>query len=150
MFMRHGEAEEKKPGMSDEERHLTDKGREDVQLVSKLIPIKPDIVYSSPLVRAVETAEIVAATHEATLKIVDELHPKLMSLESIAKLSIKGNAVLVGHAPSINEVISKLIGGGSIKLKAGAVAGVEVSEIKEGGGVLRFIIIPQIARICFE
>ncbi len=150
MFMRHGEAEEKKPGISDEERHLTDKGREDVQLVAKLIPVKPEAVYSSPLVRAVETAEIVAATHEATLKVVDELHPKLISLEAIAKLGIKGNAVLVGHAPSINKVISELIGGGLIKLKAGAVAGVEVSEIKKGGGVLRFIITPEVARVCFE
>jgi len=148
--MRHGRAEEKKPGMSDEERHLTSEGREDVMLVSKLLPVRPSIVYSSPLVRAIETAEIVAGTHEATIKIVDELRPELTSLESIAKLKPQDLALFVGHAPSIERVISELIGGGNVKLKAGAVAGVELSELDRGKGVLRFIITPDIARKCFS
>ena len=150
MFMRHGKAEEKKPGMSDEERHLTDEGRRDIMLVSKALPLKPSIVYSSPLVRAVETAEIVAGTHEVSLKIVDELRPELTSLNSIIKIKPPDQALLVGHAPSIERVVSELIGGGNVKLKAGAVAGIELSTLEAGKGVLRFILTPDIARKCFE
>ena len=147
-IMRHGKAEEKKPGQSDEERRLTDEGRQDVELVARLMPYKPSIVYTSPLRRAIETGEIVAQVWNVELRVVEELHPQLLSLDSLKRISLTDNAVLVGHAPSIEKLLSSLIGGGSIKLKAGAVAGVELEHVEEGRAVLLLIITPEIARRC--
>ncbi|MEM0085435.1 MAG: histidine phosphatase family protein, partial [Zestosphaera sp.] len=59
-LMRHGEAEPKKPGVSDDERSLTQDGRLQVIKVASVLGLKPRYVVSSPLKRALETAEIVA------------------------------------------------------------------------------------------
>lgn len=147
LFMRHGKAEEKKPGIKDEDRRLTDEGRRDAEYIARVLPVKPSIVYSSPLTRARETAEIIARLHGVSLKIVDELSPSKASLDSIRKLELINNTLLVGHAPSIENIVSEIIGGGNIKLKAGAVAGVELEEVGRGKGKLVFLITPQIARI---
>ena len=147
LFMRHGKAEEKKPGLRDEDRRLTDEGRRDVEFVARALPVKPSIVYSSPLVRARETAEIVARLHGVDLRIVDELSPSKASLDSIKGLELVDNTLLVGHAPSIEDVVSEIVGGGNVKLKAGAVAGIELEEVGKGKGRLVFLITPQIARI---
>ena len=147
LFMRHGKAEEKKPGMKDENRRLTDEGRQDVEFIARALPVKPSVVYSSPLTRARETAEIIARLYGVDLKIVDELTPSKASLDSIRKLELVDNTLLVGHAPSIENIVSEIIGGGNVKLKAGAVAGVELEEVGRGKGKLVFLITPQIARI---
>ena len=146
--MRHGKAEERKPGQSDEERRLTDEGRQDVELIARLMPYKPSVVYTSPIRRAVETGEIVSRIWSVELRVVEELHPQLLSLDSLKRVSLTDNAVLVGHAPGIEKLLSSLIGGGSIKLKAGAAAGIELERVEEGKAVLLFIITPEIARRC--
>lgn len=147
-IMRHGKAEERKPGQSDEERRLTDEGRQDVELVARLMPYKPSVVFTSPIRRAVETGEVVSRVWSVELRVVEELHPQLLSLDSLKRVPLTDNAVLVGHAPSIERLLSNLIGGGNIKLKAGAIAGIELERIEEGKAVLQFVITPEIARKC--
>ncbi len=145
---RHGKAEEKKPGQSDEERRLTAEGRRDVELVARLLPSKPSIVLTSPLRRAIETAEIIARIWGIEFRVLDELHPQLLSLEKLKRVEIPDSAVLVGHAPSIEKLVSELIGGGKVKLKAGAIAGLELERLEPSSAVLRFVLIPDIARKC--
>lgn len=145
-FMRHGRAE-KKPGIADEDRRLTDEGRVDVEYVARILPVRPPIIYSSPLRRARETAEIVAGIHGSRLIIVEELAPGKASLEALKSIEIADNVLFVGHAPSIEEVVSELIGGGNIKLEAGAIAGVEVEVFEKGKGRLVLLVTPRIARL---
>ncbi|HDI02098.1 MAG TPA: phosphohistidine phosphatase SixA, partial [Ignisphaera sp.] len=83
LIARHGKAEEKKVGQPDEARRLTVEGRKDVEMVARLLPIKPSIVYSSPLKRAIETAEIIAKVWNIEVRIIDELRPELTSLERL-------------------------------------------------------------------
>ena len=65
--MRHGPAADDSPSGRDADRALTPAGRERVTLVAKALTEggeEPFAILSSPLVRAVETAEIVAeVTH---------------------------------------------------------------------------------------
>ena len=61
--MRHGIAEDASPGTRDEDRKLTDEGREKLRSTLRLaaqMGVKPGVILTSPLVRAVETAEIAA------------------------------------------------------------------------------------------
>src|SRR6267154_2541713 len=72
VLLRHGIAEEKGGGKPDEERRLTREGHEKMKRVSRaLAGILPDAdaIYSSPLVRAYETAEWVAKAYEKKLEI---------------------------------------------------------------------------------
>lgn len=146
-FMRHGKAEKKRPGIIDEDRRLTDEGRADVEYIARILPVRPSIIYSSPFRRARETAEIVAGVHGSELRIVEELAPGKASLEALKNLEITDNVLFVGHAPSIEEIVSELVGGGNIKLKAGAIAGIEVEVFEKGKGELVFLVTPQIARL---
>ena len=62
-WLRHGIAEDKRPGNSDAERHLTQEGIEEVRFVAKFLDqldVDFDLILSSPLVRAMETAQATA------------------------------------------------------------------------------------------
>jgi phosphohistidine phosphatase len=143
VIFRHGEAEERKPGQGDEERRLTEKGRRDVEVVARALPWKPSKIYTSPLLRAVETAKIIASIHGVDVVVTDYLRPGQISVENLLKLGVVDSAVLVGHAPSIESLVSELIGGGNIKLKAGSAVGIELTNICRGCGALIFILIPD-------
>ncbi len=142
LIARHGKAEPISPNVPDEKRKLTDEGRRDVELITRAIPIRVSKVISSPLVRAIETSEIIAKVHGVSVEISNELRPEKCSLESISRLKIDDGTVLVGHAPSIERVLSELVGG-NIKLKAGAIAGLELEELGKGKATLVFLIIPD-------
>jgi phosphohistidine phosphatase len=149
VLMRHGKAEPKKSSLSDFDRRLTDVGKEDVALVARLLPVKPEIIFTSPLKRAVETAEI--ASRElggVEVKVAWELEPERASLSSLRELNVLNysSVLLVGHAPSLEELASTIIGGGRIKMPSASVAGIELSDVDLGRGVLKFLITPEIAR----
>jgi len=148
--MRHGKAEPKKPGLEDEKRKLTDEGRKDVEYVAKILPSKPSKILCSPMVRAKETAEIVARIHGVKYEVAQELLPENVSVDSLGKLVTEENVLLIGHAPSIEEFVSELIGGGRVKMKAGAVAGLDVEEFRCGGAKIVYLITPRIARKLVE
>lgn len=143
---RHGEAEEKKPSLPDELRRLTDKGRQDVELVARALPWRPSIVYTSPLLRAVETAKIIGGVYGVEVVVTEALRPESTSIDSIKSLELKDLAILVGHAPSIEKLVSELIGGGNIKLEAGAVACIELSDVCKGCGTLILLVTPRAIR----
>ncbi|HKE11212.1 MAG TPA: histidine phosphatase family protein, partial [Myxococcota bacterium] len=61
--VRHGEAEEHRPGRRDEERELTRQGKAEFeQVVAGLaaLGVRLDAILTSPLIRARQTAEILA------------------------------------------------------------------------------------------
>ncbi len=144
-FVRHGKAEPRgsKP---DEERSLTSEGRREVEAIARIMPFKPSIIFTSPLKRAVETADIIAKVHGVEYRIAEELSPATLCLESMKKISgLSDKSVIVAHAPSIERVVSSLVGGGYIHLKAGGLAVVELEDIEAGAGRLELLIQPQIA-----
>jgi phosphohistidine phosphatase len=121
---RHAKAE---PGHPDELRPLTQKGREQARaLGERLVPERPDVVLTSPLLRARETAEAVARATGAELRIEERLAPGATAELVVEAIAGLGDVVVtVGHQPDCSEIAAAL-GAGEVAFKPGAVLGLDV------------------------
>jgi phosphohistidine phosphatase len=111
-IIRHAEAEPHSPELEDARRVLTPKGRDrferEVRGLERL-GVTLDRVYHSPLLRAVETAELLTPLldHEGETCVNAELArgPR----EELWR-SIEGDRVaLVGHEPYVSELLALLV-----------------------------------------
>lgn len=115
-LIRHGAANEEAP--SDEERALTRSGRAAVRRVGRALDrrkVRFDAIVSSPLVRAVQTAEIVAAAigHRRDLLVDRALQPTAPArgvVDLIERLAHAPRVALVAHEPVLSSVASTLLG----------------------------------------
>lgn len=116
-FIRHAQAVERSTGLPDELRNLTCRGRRKFRQVAaslRKIDISPDLIITSPRIRAVQTAEILAETirFNGELQIAPELagNPDLVTLGNILRAnSMASELVIVGHEPSLGEIIGGLL-----------------------------------------
>lgn len=114
-IMRHGPAEDTAPSGRDSDRALTTSGRERVRAVAKLLKDKdeaPRVILSSPLVRALQTAEIVAA--ELGIDRVETGHELVPggdapSLARALAAADQKRPMLVGHEPDLSALITTLL-----------------------------------------
>jgi phosphohistidine phosphatase len=115
-LIRHASAAEGALYGTDADRPLTAEGRRSARAVGASLAqqgVKLDRIVSSPLVRAVETAELVAVSLEfdGELEILPELAPEGSPHQVIARLSgLSGRTALVGHLPSIGNLLGSLLG----------------------------------------
>jgi len=138
-LMRHGIAQDRydPDAPSDPERPLTARGIERTEsAVAGLLAldVEPDVVLTSPYVRARETAEIAARVlrcdrasiieTEALLPICD---PSRLFLD-LRRID-PSQALCVGHAPSIDELCAFALGGGTAPLTELKKAGVAAIQI---------------------
>ena len=126
ILFRHGKAVSPQAAGGDEERWLTEEGKEDVKRVARCLP-KPTAIYSSPLRRARETAEILSQAFGVPYEVLEELAPGKFNLEALAKV-FKPGALYVGHNPDLEEVLRGL--GCEAKLSAGGAAVVNLGARK--------------------
>ncbi|NVN99673.1 MAG: histidine phosphatase family protein [Geobacteraceae bacterium] len=116
-FIRHAQAIERSTDLPDELRNLTCRGRKRFRKVAatfRKIDISPDIIVTSPKIRAVQTAEILSETirFSGELKVLPELgeNPGMATLSTILNsYSMAGDIVIVGHEPWLGELIGKLL-----------------------------------------
>lgn len=119
-LLRHGIAvPHGEPGVPDDERPLTPKGEKRVKQVAKglrRLKVEVDQILTSPLPRARKTAEIVAEVLGLTdrLSEVDELRGEVHaeSIQYWLKSRTEARLMLVGHNPSLSELIGLLIAAG--------------------------------------
>lgn len=128
--MRHAEAIEGCDTLQDEWRYLTEKGRSTAKKMSSSIVKfgpKPRLTITSPLTRAVQTAEI--AAEKACRKNVVVASGLLLPGADVSELvtHLKGckdakRVMLVGHEPQLGSLVASLLGRPeeSIPLKKGA------------------------------
>lgn len=135
-LVRHAEALEKSENLADEWRHLTEKGRKDTIWMAKEIPdlgAKPRLILTSPLPRALQTAEIAAGyacrknrVEVSTLLLPGEDHVAVA--DYLASLESPDRVMLVGHEPQLGTLAALLLGlkepvtlkkGSCLALKAG-------------------------------
>ncbi len=148
---RHADAETKKPGMSDFERELTKIGRETTErmaLALKKMGIKVDLIVSSPLVRAVQTAEIFRNVMEVNAEIlkINELIPgsDFQFLIRIFSHLDKENILAVGHEPHLGDFLAWFLClPKRVDFKKNSVACVEVESFASCGGNLKWLIHPE-------
>jgi phosphohistidine phosphatase len=152
-FVRHGDAGD--PAQwegNDAERPLSDEGRRRMALEArtmKRLELGVDRVITSPLLRALQTAEIVAVELKRKDRLVTDqrLGPDF-GAERLAEILRDNQDVhdlmLVGHQPSMSATIGRLTGGGRVELKKGGLARVDVPEPAELSGELEWLLPPRV------
>lgn len=119
MLMRHGHAVDDAPSLGDDGRWLTEKGRERTRDVARRLAgwkVKPEVIFTSPLVRAVQTAEIVAAVleHRGAISALAELvvngRPRTVAQMIHGYEGPEKTMLLVGHEPSLSVLANLLLG----------------------------------------
>ena len=132
--VRHALAEDQTSG-GDEARRLTESGRDRTAKAAagmRAIGMECELILSSPLARALETAEIVASVFGdgLALRVLPELATGVAPADAVAALAAYGkasNLMVVGHEPQLSALVSILLAGapGAIHLrlrKGGCVA----------------------------
>jgi phosphohistidine phosphatase len=153
-LIRHGVAEERGEAWPDDaKRPLTEDGMSRLRKTARglaRVGVAVDIVLTSPLVRARQTAEIVAngLTPHPSLVNIDSLAPDIgyaALMTELEKHARKPKIALVGHEPGIGELAGRLIGSRrSIEFKKGAICRIDVDDIPPSGpGQLRWLIPPK-------
>lgn len=116
LVMRHGPSEPTPPGKRDFDRELTPEGRERVRTNVLALQSRgevPERIYSSPLVRTRQTAEIVATLLGGVqVELRDELAPARDATAFASELRRNGTrtAMLVAHAPDVGDLVASLSG----------------------------------------
>ncbi len=161
ILIRHGRAgvpsEFARSGMSDDMRPLTVEGRKRMRNnVAGLVRFIPQIhvLATSPLVRAVETAQVVAKTFKVSAVEVAALAPQGKSdklVTWIAQQPIGDTVALVGHEPILTGLASWLVGGSSkvkFSLKKGGACCILLNEkVAAGAGRLSWLLTPRQMRL---
>lgn len=115
-LVRHGDAVPEDEAGSDRDRWLSPRGREAARILGRLLResrVEPDAIVCSPLPRAVQTAELLAASldfigHIASWRC---LEPSAQPRVAAQQLAASGASVIVvGHEPSISALGAFLLG----------------------------------------
>ncbi|MBC7975628.1 MAG: phosphohistidine phosphatase SixA [Myxococcales bacterium] len=117
-LIRHAEADPETTALADPQRRLTERGRLQARAIGDRLrwhDCTPTRIWASPLVRAVETAELVARFVESELAV--EALPALAPdgdpravLAALGPLSKDAVVMVVGHGPSLARLGALLIG----------------------------------------
>jgi phosphohistidine phosphatase len=156
-ILRHGIAVEHGAAgyENDDERPLTGKGERKMWSIAeaiKALEISFDSILSSPLVRARQTAEIVAESLkcERRLELTDALSPQHTAKPLIQYLQDQravDDVLLVGHEPFLSQFISLLISGNtgtSVLLKKGGFCKLSTEHLKHGKcATLEWLLTPK-------
>ena len=155
--MRHGVAEDHASTGRDEDRALTASGRAGVRDVAMLLAREgemPRRILASPLVRAAQTAEIVAATAKAAgwdgaVETVRDLSPGRPTRRVVDGLRDSGadvadGALIVGHEPDLSGLVQALLGDPfDLGMDKAMVVAFELEAPPGSGATLRFIVDPR-------
>ncbi len=158
-IVRHGIAIDREDPKcpADPERYLTDEGMEKTKQVAKgvaEIGAVPDLIFSSPYVRAVQTAEIFAVALEYNkqkIRKTDLLLPGGDPMQLFRELAREKQASAVfvfGHAPHLDDLIATAIGSKHhvTALKKSGVALVELRRLIPPSGELLLLATPKLLR----
>ena len=121
-LMRHGIAEDRGSSAASEDaaRQLTEKGKQKLQQIASALhglDFEVDWIVTSPLVRAAQTAEVIAAALPAPVPVDScaALRPGGSPEDVLSFLEQKSDrrkVLLVGHEPDLSYLAARLIGAG--------------------------------------
>lgn len=146
-FLRHGVADWPDWKKPDDERPLTKAGRKEVHKVAEFLTrlkVELDLILTSPLPRAAQTADIAAEHFKVRVREEKLLEPgfRREDLKQILRKYPEQVLMLVGHEPDFSDVIGK-ISGGDVKISKTGVALVELDGSK---GKLLWLFPPRLAK----
>jgi phosphohistidine phosphatase len=140
-LIRHGIAEEHQPGLKDEERQLTKEGRQKTEKVAQRLlklDLHFDLILTSPLVRAYQTAEILIATGLSSqletshhLSFAGDIHSWLKDWLEPRNYTQQTVIALVGHEPCLSSWAEILLWGEAkerLVLKKAGMIGIKLPD----------------------
>jgi phosphohistidine phosphatase len=154
-LMRHANAGLRRENPSlDAKRGLVKEGKEQCMLMARVLnalKVQVDVVVSSPLKRALQTAQFVGTELGYEAKV--EISPALglngdyaAFQKMLAKYSDHEGVLVVGHNPNMFHFLGRLItanGGAAIRMRKGSIARVDLDRHPP---LLRWLIDPRMAR----
>ena len=163
-ILRHGEAGQRTSSIpGDKKRALTSSGKSEIEEIAKALKIlglKFDLIATSPLKRAYDTAAIVADIFDISKKVQvwNDLSPESNRTEvfhKISQLKEEDVVLIVGHQPMLGEIVNDMIHKGksspsNLLLKKGGIVRIRVQKKSNiPKGELRWVITPRILKsIC--
>ena len=141
--LRHGVADERdyRKYPDDDLRPLIPEGIDKLTRQAKglkVLGLSVDLVISSPLVRAVQTAHVVMTGLEIagdlaySETLAPEAHPYLLLEELASKYSTVDKVMVVGHEPHMSSFVSMVVAGdlnGLIRMKKGALCKLRIPRV---------------------
>jgi phosphohistidine phosphatase len=149
-FLRHGKAGSPRRS-NDEARTLTAKGEEALRAATPIwrrLNLRPDVVISSPLARALRTAELFCEAMGGAPVTDERLRPGA-SWDSLAR-AMSGHAharrvMFVGHEPDLSAAIVELTGASAVRMRKGGLACIEFDDVPEPGqGEIAWLLDPDL------
>ena len=154
-FLRHAQAVDR-GRVDDYSRELTPRGKARTKTAARVISkldLRLDAIYSSPRIRARQTADIVASELKLpvnSIPAMGEFNWGLASLEGLlAAHDLRNSVMLVGHEPTFSETIEALTGG-FVVMKKGGLARVDVYTQEPTRGSLIWMIAPRVFDVLVE
>lgn len=155
-LLRHGVAEDGKPGHPDSDRALTGEGRDKLRRVLKrarAADAAPSLILSSPFRRAIETAEIASEVLDYTGKVartralVPDASPH-DTWEEIRTHKDENALLLASHEPLMSSLAALLLNSPAlaVDMKKAALLRIDVERAgAQPRGVLKWMLTPALA-----
>jgi phosphohistidine phosphatase len=158
-FLRHANAGQKRLNpVQDDKRPLDKEGIEQCGYVGRLLnslDTHVDLILSSPLKRATQTASMVGneIAYEQRIELAPALHPN-SNYEGFRQLLLQVSrleaVMVVGHNPNMSKFLSLMVSGGlserAIEMKKGSVARVEMGPKRS---VLNWMVTPRLVKAVY-
>jgi phosphohistidine phosphatase len=149
-FLRHGKAGSPRP-KDDDARGLTPAGEEALRSAAPLwrrLNLRPDVVLSSPLPRALRTAELFCEAVGGMPVTDDRLRPGAgwpSLAQAMASHADARRVMFVGHEPDLSSVVAELSGAASVRMRKGGLACLEFYGTPEpGSGEIAWLLDPDL------
>jgi phosphohistidine phosphatase len=155
-LLRHGIADDQKPGQSDADRELTEEGRDKLRRVLKRArgaDVSPSLIFSSPYKRAVQTAEIAADVlgYKEKIQLVRVLTPDASPRDVWEELRVyksEPSVLLASHEPLMSSLAAFLLSSPALNvdMKKAALLRIDVDRFSpDPGGLLKWMLTPAVA-----
>jgi phosphohistidine phosphatase len=138
----------------DAKRSLIKEGKDQCMLMARMLnafKVQVDVIVSSPLKRAMQTAQFVGTEmgYEAKVEVSKALAPNASYADfqqMLAKYADREGILAVGHNPNVFQFLGKLVtnnGGAAIRMRKGSVARIDLDRHPP---LLQWLIDPRMAR----
>ena len=154
-LMRHANAGLRRENPAqDAKRALIKEGKDQCMLMARMmssLKVQVDVIVSSPLKRALQTAQFVGTElgYEAKVEISPALGPEAdyaAFQKLIEKYADREGVLMVGHNPSLFQFLGRIItgnGGAGVRMRKGSVARIDMDKHPP---LLQWLVDPRMTR----
>jgi phosphohistidine phosphatase len=154
-LLRHAKSSWDDPSLQDFDRPLAERGRRDAPRIGSALAERsglPELIVSSPAVRAIQTIELVAKSAGYKGEIELDEHVYGASASELIKIvrnlpDNRSSIMLVGHNPGFEDLLSRLIGSrremSTCNLACVGYSIERWDELEDGGGNLQWLLRPK-------